>query len=154
MFKSFVLIFSLCCSIWTGFLVNDLTKQKITLLPETVFSLEDGSVFIINNPKQFEWEESLFTIKSNEIKLKSLLPVLNNNFSVYVSEKRPLILIESKKNWDEILLKKVFSEANIQIRKKNNSEWQIEEYDAEIKNKRLLLFKELQNILKRHLTLH
>ncbi|MDG1842269.1 MAG: hypothetical protein P8I93_07975 [Crocinitomicaceae bacterium] len=149
MFKSFVLIFSLCCSIWTGFLVNDLTKQKITLLPESVFSLQDGSVFIINNPKQFEWGRVPFsTIKSNEIKLKSLLPVLNNNFALYVSEKRPLILIQSKKNWDEVLLKKVFSEANIQIRKKNNNKWEIEEYDAEIKNKRLLLYKELPKYSK------
>ena len=117
MFRVFVFGICLFSSIWSGYVIHSLTEPKDELSPSTVFSIKDNSILIINRPGQYKWEDADFiTLNENKVKALAVLPHLNSSFSLYISEQRPLILIESSNDWTIDKIKKLFSSAKVRVK--------------------------------------
>ena len=81
MFRFFIFCLCLFSSIWSAYVIYSLTEPKDDLSPNTVFSLKDNSVLIINRPAQYKWESTDFiTLNENKVKALALLPHLNSSF--------------------------------------------------------------------------
>ena len=143
MFRVFVFSICLFSSIWSAFVIYSLTEPKDDLSPNTVFSTKDNSVLIINRPEQYKWENADFvTLNENKIKAQALLPYLNSSFSIYISEQRPLILIESSNNWTIDKIKELFSLAKVRVKFAEKNQLQIEDFEGIFKANKLLLYKD------------
>ena len=143
MFRVFVFSICLFSSIWSAFVIYSLTELKDHLSPNTVFSPKDNSVLIINRPEQYKWENADFiTLNENKIKAQALLPHLNSSYSIYISEQRPLILIESSYNWTIDKIKELFSLARVRVKFVESNELQIEDFEGIFKANKLLLYKD------------
>ena len=143
MFRFFVFCLCLFSSIWSAYVIYSLTEPKDELSPNTVFSLKDNSVLIINRPEQYKWEDADFiTLNENKVKALAVLPHLNSSFSLYISEQRPLILIESSNDWTIDKIKKLFSLSNVRVKFIENNRLQIEDFEGIFKTNKLLMYKD------------
>src|SRR5574343_566777 len=116
--RYFFIILALISCAWIGHLPMDLVNKKEAYSPTTLFGKEDEQLLVINQLKEFEWEDYHFQTTS---KNKTILAELFSNGlelkSVFISAKRNHFLVESTVNWTMNEITRIFNQAKIPFEK-------------------------------------
>lgn len=116
--RYFFIILALISCAWIGYVAMDLVNKKEAYSPTTLFGKEDEQLLVINQLKEFEWEDYHFQTTS---KNKTILAELFSNGlefkSVFISAKRNHFLVESTVNWTMNEITRIFNQAKIPFEK-------------------------------------
>lgn len=112
--RYFFIILALISCAWIGYVALDLVNKKEAYSPTTLFGKEDEQLLIINQLKEFEWEDYRFqTTPKNKTILAELFSNGLEFRSVYISAKRNHFLVESSVNWTMNEITRIFNQAKI-----------------------------------------
>jgi len=129
------------CSIWTIFVGIDLLglnhKDDFT----KYFGEEDSEILVIHNQKEVDWQRENFgVLPTNQSLVISLFPRLKN-VSVYISTKRPLVVIKQRENWDSESIDKLFKNGLFKYDKGQFKTFKFGDYQGKYTLNTLVLYK-------------
>jgi hypothetical protein len=131
---------------WTGYVAIDLIDKKDELAPLQYFGKEDGSILIIHRQNEVDLSTINFnTTEGNSILINSLSFESANVKSVFLSEKRSHILLESNELWSRELVRELFKASTESIDFSGISSFKSGEYEGEIYRNRLYLTQQKYN---------
>jgi hypothetical protein len=125
--RFFLLMLSFISLAWIIFIGYDLLDQKDNVSPQHIFSEIDGEILIINRSSEVHIDELNYTLNSEFKELFSQL--LQNVYAserIYISEKRPLIIIETPNIWTKHSVQKYFETKGIKIPLPEKNKFQIQ----------------------------
>lgn len=103
--RYFLMLLSLVSLGWIVFVGYDLLDRRDRISPVHVFTVKDGEILIINRSGEVQADKLDFEVNAN------IKPVFDNlmkhvfqNERIYVSQKRPLIIIELARIWNDALV--------------------------------------------------
>lgn len=125
MFGRFFLLFlSIVSLAWIVFIGYDLLDQKDIVSPQRVFDKKDGEILIVNRSSEVLLEELTFAIPKKITPLfKQLLKSVFPNERIYISEKRPIIIIESPKIWTKKAVQDYFDLKGVSISESSSNDF-------------------------------
>jgi uncharacterized protein YjiK len=90
---------------WIVFVGYDLLDRRDRISPNHVFTVKDGEILIINRSDEVQAEDLDFSV-NEQIKpvFDNLMKRVFQNERIYVSEKRPLIIVELARIWNADLV--------------------------------------------------
>lgn len=105
--RFFLLTLSLVSLAWIIFIGYDLLDKKDQISPQHIFTEQDGEILIINRTNEVQTDKLDFQFNSNmkgifDKIMKNVFP----NERIYISQKRPIIIIELPRIWNENLVNK------------------------------------------------
>lgn len=109
--KRFILIAIVSLSVgWIGYAAYELWINKANkLTPEYVFCKEDHAILLINNLEETQLTNYLDLVKKNpmarQLHLLDSLPL--KGLKYYVSEKRPILLVQKPESWNSKTIKEM-----------------------------------------------
>ena len=97
------------CAIWSIFLSLDLLSGQGNEDFRQYFDTSDVELLVVHHPEEIEWDEANFQVLPTNLTLyQSIIKRLPKNSSVYLSRRRPYILIEQNDNWTGAGIKRLF----------------------------------------------
>lgn len=127
---------------WIGYVAYDLVYGQFVLKPQTVFGQEDGRVLIVNRTDEMNLEQVKFEANAPTLGYLQRLLTSKQAIRVFASERRAMLLIESKSLWNKQQISRFFAETNIRITAKNGNEWSLENgFSVRFKNNWLLIVR-------------
>lgn len=132
--------------LWTGYVAIDLIDKKDELAPLQYFGKEDGSILIIHRQNEVDLSTINFkTTEGNSILINSLSFESANVKSVFLSEKRSHILLESNELWSRELVRKLFNTSTESLDFSGINSFKTGKYEGEIYRNRLYLSQQKFN---------
>jgi hypothetical protein len=132
--------------LWTGYVAIDLIDKKDELAPLQYFGKEDGSILIIHRQNEVDLSTINFnTTEGNSILINSLALESANVKSVFLSEKRSHILLESNELWSRELVRELFKGSTESLDFSGINSFKSGKYEGEIYRNRLYLSQQKFN---------
>lgn len=132
--------------LWTGYVAIDLIDKKDELAPLQYFGKEDGSILIIHRQNEVDLSTINFnTTEGNSILINSLALDAANVKSVFLSEKRSHILLESNELWSRELVRELFKGSTESLDFSGINSFKSGKYEGEIYRNRLYLSQQKFN---------
>jgi hypothetical protein len=132
--------------LWTGYVAIDLIDKKDELAPLQYFGKEDGSILIIHRQNEVDLSTINFnTTEGNSTLINSLSFESANVKSVFLSQKRSHILLESNELWSRELVRKLFNTSTEHLDFSGISSFKLGKYEGEIYRNRLYLTQQKFN---------
>jgi hypothetical protein len=132
--------------LWTGYVAIDLIDKKDELAPLQYFGKEDGSILIIHRQNEVDLSTINFkTTEGNSILINSLSFESANVKSVFLSEKRSHILLESNELWSRELVRELFNASTESLDFSGINSFKTGKYEGEIYRNRLYLSQQKFN---------
>ena len=132
--------------LWTGYVAIDLIDKKDELAPLQYFGKEDGSILIIHRQNEVDLTSINFnTTEENSILINSLSIENANVKSVFLSEKRSHMLLESNELWSRELVRELFKASTESINFSGINSFKSGKYQGEIYRNRLYLTQQSFN---------
>lgn len=103
--RYFLVLLSLVSLGWIVFVGYDLLDRRDRISPNHIFTVKDGEILIINRSDEVQAEDLDFKV-NEQIKpvFDNLMKRVFQNERIYVSEKRPLIIVELARIWNADLV--------------------------------------------------
>ena len=106
----------LVCLLFTITIVNKLSLENTQVKPSAYFNDKDSTVFIINHPNDIDFKkDQINTLKCNRNLFQSIKKEIPENCSVYLSQKRGLLIFEASGNWNKASVKELFINGQYKI---------------------------------------
>jgi hypothetical protein len=103
--RLFLIIVCIISFIWISYVAFDLLDQRDKVTPQNIFNNLDGEILVINRPQEVRLDELEFKVNAQMRPiLDKLLSVSNLNERFYISQKRPILIIELSTLWDAEIL--------------------------------------------------
>lgn len=103
------LLFLLIIS-WITYVSLDLLQNESNSNFRFYFNSFDHKIIVIHKHKEVDWQQENFqVITKNQVIYASIIPNIHRESSIFISSKRPIILIEQKENWTEKEVKALFN---------------------------------------------
>jgi hypothetical protein len=132
--------------LWTGYVAIDLIDKKDELAPLQYFGKEDGSILIIHRQNEVDLSTINFnTTQENSSLINSLSFESANVKSVFLSEKRSHILLESNELWSRELIRELFKGSTESLDFSGINSFKSRKYKGEIYRNRLYLSQQKYN---------
>lgn len=132
--------------LWTGYVAIDLIDKKDELAPLQYFGKEDGSILIIHRQNEVDLSTINFnTTEGNSILINSLALDAANVKSVFLSEKRSHILLESNDLWSRELVRELFKGSTESLDFSGINSFKSGKYEGEIYRNRIYLSQQKFN---------
>ncbi|MDP4683627.1 MAG: hypothetical protein NWS40_02950 [Crocinitomicaceae bacterium] len=132
--------------LWTGYVAIDLIDKKDELAPLQYFGKEDGSILIIHRQNEVDLSTMNFnTTQENSSLINSLSFESANVKSVFLSEKRSHILLESNELWSRELVRELFKGSTEPLDFSGINSFKSGKYTGEIYRNRLYLSQQKYN---------
>lgn len=98
--RIFLIIVCLGLTAWISYISYDLIRTDTSSNLRDCFSFKDESIVVSHNPREINWEENNLQALSTSFTLyNSILSAITYESSIFLSTKRPILLIERKDNW-------------------------------------------------------
>ena len=98
--RIFLIIVCLGLTAWISYVSYDLIRTDTSSNLRDCFSFKDESIVVSHNPREINWEENNLQVLSTSFTLyNSILSAITYESSIFLSTKRPILLIERKDNW-------------------------------------------------------
>ena len=98
--RIFLIIVCLGLTAWISYVSYDLIRTDTSSNLRDCFSFKDESIVVSHNPREINWEENNLEVLSTSFTLyNSILSAITYESSIFLSTKRPILLIERKDNW-------------------------------------------------------
>jgi hypothetical protein len=102
-------IIILLCLLFTITIVNKLSLENTQVNPSAYFNDRDSTVFIINHPNNIDFtKDQIITLDCNRNLFQSIRKEIPENCSVFLSQKRGLMIFEASGNWNKASVKELF----------------------------------------------
>lgn len=102
-------IIIIICLLFTITIVNKLSLENTQIKPSAYFDNRDSTVFIINHAKGIDFKkDQIRTLDCNKNLFQSIKKEIPENCSVYISQKRGLMIFETAGNWNKASVKELF----------------------------------------------
>lgn len=109
--KIFLSTIVILCFSWIAFVSYDIATRQSAVDLTGYFSKEDGKIIVIHHANEVNWQENnLQVLTENKQIFESIQHKTSKNTSVYISEKRSLLLIEKSEKWKKDEVIDLFSE--------------------------------------------
>ncbi|MFM7474054.1 MAG: hypothetical protein ACKO00_09095, partial [Crocinitomicaceae bacterium] len=140
--RLFLFTIILLCLSWIAFVSYDIvTKQNEVNLTQ-YFSPEDGKILVIHHADEVNWQENnLQVLTENKQILESIQSKIFNNTSVYISEKRSVLIIEKLEKWGKEEISDLFSSGIFPFEMVGLNEFTFGKYKGVVSSNQLLLHK-------------
>ncbi len=112
--RIFLVIVCLGLTAWISYVSYDLIRTDTSSNLRDCFSFKDESIVVSHNPREIDWKENNLQVLSASFTLyNSIISAITCESSIFLSTKRPILLIERKDNWTKneviaILVKGLF----------------------------------------------
>ncbi len=112
--RIFLVIVCLGLTAWISYVSYDLIRTDTSSNLRDCFSFKDESIVVSHNPREINWKENNLQVLSASFTLyNSIISAITCESSIFLSTKRPILLIERKDNWTKneviaILVKGLF----------------------------------------------
>ena len=94
---------------WITYVSFDLLQNEINENFRSYFNSDDKKIIVIHNPNEINWAAENFDVLSeNEAIYFSIISKIQGETSIFISSKRPLILLERKENWSKKDVRELF----------------------------------------------
>jgi len=140
--KYFLLAVIFLCITWIIFVSYDIvTKQNEVNLTQ-YFSNEDGKIVVIHHGKEVNWQENnLQVLLENKQIFGSIQHKISKNTSVYMSEKRSLLVIEKPEKWRKDEVAELFSSGIFPFEFQGTNEFTFGKFNGVVSSNQILLHK-------------
>ena len=98
--RIFLIIVCLGLTAWISYVSYDLIRTDTSSNLRDCFSFKDESIVVSHNPREINWKENNLQVLSASFTLyNSIISAITCESSIFLSTKRPILLIERKDNW-------------------------------------------------------
>jgi len=140
--RIFLIIVCLGLTAWISYLSYDLIRTDTSSNLRNFFSFEDELIVVSHNPKEINWEENNLEVLSTSLAIyNSVVPKINYESSIFLSSKRPVILIERKENWIKKEVEAIFRKGLMPIQFQGKMNFTFGKYKGIFLKNQLILFQ-------------
>ena len=140
--RIFIIIVCLGLTAWISYVSYDLIRTDTSSNLRDFFSFEDELIVVSHNPKEINWEENNLEVLSTSLAIyNSVVPKINYESSIFLSSKRPVILIERKENWIKKEVEAIFSKGLMPIQFQGKMNFTFGKYKGIFLKNQLILFQ-------------
>ena len=140
--RIFLIIFCLGLTAWISYVSYDLIRLDTSTNLRDCFSFEDELIVVAHNPKEINWEENNLEVLSISLAIyNSIVPKINYESSIFLSSKRPVILIERKENWIKKEVEAIFSKGLMPLKFQGKMNFTFGKYKGIFLKNQLILFQ-------------
>ena len=140
--RIFLIIFCLGLTAWISYVSYDLIRLDTSTNLRDCFSFEDELIVVAHNPKEINWEENNLEVLSTSLAIyNSIVPKINYESSIFLSSKRPVILIERKENWIKKEVEAIFSKGLMPLKFQGKMNFTFGKYKGIFLKNQLILFQ-------------
>ena len=140
--RIFLIIVCLGLTAWISYLSYDLIRTDTSSNLRNFFSFEDELIVVSHNPKEINWEENNLEVLSTSLAIyNSVVPKINYESSIFLSSKRPVILIERKENWIKKEVEAIFRKGLMPIQFQGKMNFTFGKYKGRFLKNQLLLYQ-------------
>ena len=129
------------CLSWIAFVVSEIIQKKKDSDFLCYFGTQDSLVLVIHHTNEFNWESVGFnTLGSNQDLFYDITRNLDNNYSVYISKERPLLVIEINQKWSKTSVKRLFDKGHRKFQLTGLKTFEYGSYIGKYEGKQLMIF--------------
>jgi hypothetical protein len=140
--RIFIVIICLSLATWISYVSYDLIRVDTSTNLRDCFSFEDELIVVAHNPKEINWEENNLEVLSISLAIyNSIVPKINYESSIFLSSKRPVILIERKENWIKKEVEAIFSKGLMPLKFQGKMNFTFGKYKGIFLKNQLILFQ-------------
>ena len=124
--RVFLFVIGIISIAWITYVGFDLLDRSDKITPQNIFDSRDGEILIVNRTKELDLNQLDFEVNSNfKVWMDTLLasPFLNER--IFISRKRPLMVVELPVIWSESVANKYFKSKGISLSKLSSTEFSI-----------------------------
>ena len=140
--RIFLIIVCLGLTAWISYVSYDLIRLDTSTNLRDCFSFEDELIVVAHNTKEINWEENNLEVLSTSLAIyNSVVPKINYESSIFLSSKRPVILIERKENWIKKEVEAIFSKGLMPLKFQGKMNFTFGKYKGIFLKNQLILFQ-------------
>ena len=127
---------------WISYISYDLIRTDTSTNLRDSFSFEDELIVVSHNPREINWEENNLQVLSTNLTLyNSILSAITYESSIFLSAKRPLLLIERKDNWTKNEVIAILGKGLFPLKFQGKMNFTFGKYKGRVLKNQLILFQ-------------
>ena len=127
---------------WITYVSLDLLQYESHGNLRFYFNSSDYKIIIIHKLKEVDLQQENFQVNTkNQTIYSSIIPNIKRESSIFISSKRPLILIEQKENWTEKQVKQLFNNGLYPILFRGKRNFSFGEYRGIYSKNQVVIFQ-------------
>jgi hypothetical protein len=142
--KSRFILFTtiISCLTWIAFVSYDIVIKQNRVNYTQYFSVEDGKILVIHHADEVNWQENnLQVLAENAQILESIKQKISKNTSVFISEKRSLLVIEKAEKWKSEEVSELFTSGIFPFEMNGTNQFSFGKYAGRVSENQILLHK-------------
>jgi hypothetical protein len=140
--RIFLIIVCLGLTAWISYVSYDLIRTDTSSNLRDCFSFKDESIVVSHNPREINWKENNLQVLSASFTLyNSIISAITCESSIFLSTKRPILLIERKDNWTKNEVIAILVKGLFPLKFQGKMNFTFGKYKGRFLNNQLLLFQ-------------
>ena len=127
---------------WITYVSLDLLQYEINENFRSYFNSDDKKIIVIHNPNEINWSAENFDVLSeNEAIYFSIISKIKGETSIFISSKRPLILLERKENWTKKDVRELFRNGLYPFSFSSKQSFRYGKYHGKFQKNQIVIYK-------------
>lgn len=140
--RIFLIIVCLGLTAWISYVSYDLIRTDTSSNLRDCFSFKDESIVVSHNPREINWKENNLQVLSASFTLyNSIISAITCESSIFLSKKRPILLIERKDNWTKNEVIAILVKGLFPLKFQGKMNFTFGKYKGRFLNNQLLLYQ-------------
>jgi hypothetical protein len=140
--RIFLVIVCLGLTAWISYVSYDLIRTDTSSNLRDCFSFKDESIVVSHNPSEINWKENNLQVLSASFTLyNSIISAITCESSIFLSKKRPILLIERKDNWTKNEVIAILVKGLFPLKFQGKMNFTFGKYKGRFLNNQLLLYQ-------------
>jgi hypothetical protein len=140
--RIFLVIVCLGLTAWISYVSYDLIRTDTSSNLRDCFSFKDESIVVSHNPSEINWKENNLQVLSASFTLyNSIISAITCESSIFLSTKRPILLIERKDNWTKNEVIAILVKGLFPLKFQGKMNFTFGKYKGRFLNNQLLLYQ-------------
>ena len=140
--RIFLVIVCLGLTAWISYVSYDLIRTDTSSNLRDCFSFKDESIVVSHNPREIDWKENNLQVLSASFTLyNSIISAITCESSIFLSTKRPILLIERKDNWTKNEVIAILVKGLFPLKFQGKMNFTFGKYKGRFLNNQLLLYQ-------------
>ena len=140
--RIFLIIVCLGLTAWISYVSYDLIRTDTCSNLRDCFSFKDESIVVSHNPREINWKENNLQVLSASFTLyNSIISAITCESSIFLSTKRPILLIERKDNWTKNEVIAILVKGLFPLKFQGKMNFTFGKYKGRFLNNQLLLYQ-------------
>ena len=140
--RIFLIIVCLGLTAWISYVSYDLIRTDTSSNLRDCFSFKDESIVVSHNPREINWKENNLQVLSASFTLyNSIISAITCESSIFLSTKRPILLIERKDNWTKNEVIAILVKGLFPLKFQGKMNFTFGKYKGRFLNNQLLLYQ-------------